>query len=151
MLPTTGKIRLKEVTYSYAIFWICSLVLSSHLLLGFSGDIFPSGFSTKVLYAPLLLPPLTCHMLMNSIILHLIARSTFFESWSREAPHCAVFCSPSVVSSLFDPNVFLKTIFTNTLSLFSSLSVRHQVWQSYTRKITGNTILLHVQIFRLLN
>jgi hypothetical protein len=38
-----------------------TLVLTSHLRLGLSSGLFPSGFPAKTLYAPLL-PPHTCHM-----------------------------------------------------------------------------------------
>jgi hypothetical protein len=44
------------------------------------------------------------------------------------------FCSflqPPVTSSLFDPNILLNTLFSNTLSLCSSLNVRDQVSHPY--------------------
>jgi len=37
-------------------FWISSLILSSRLCLGLASGLFPKGFPTKTLYAPLLSP-----------------------------------------------------------------------------------------------
>jgi hypothetical protein len=50
-----------------------------------------------------------------------------------------------VASSLLGPNILLSTLFSNTLSLCSSLSVRDQVSHPY--KITGKIILLYTLIF----
>jgi hypothetical protein len=46
--------------------------------------------------------------------------------------------SPRSVSSLLGPNILLNTLFSETLSLCSSLKVRHQVSHPYstTGKIT---------------
>ena len=53
--------------------WISILILSSHLLLGLSGVLFPSGFPTKSLYMPLLSP----------YVLH-VPPISFFSIWSPE-------------------------------------------------------------------
>jgi hypothetical protein len=37
------------------------------------------------------------------------------------------FLHSPVTSSLLGPNILLRTLFTNTLSLYSFLNVRHQV------------------------
>jgi polysaccharide pyruvyl transferase WcaK-like protein len=47
--------------------------------------------------------------------------------------------------SLLGPNILLSTLFSNTLSLCSSLSVRDQVSHPY--KITGKTTVLYTLIF----
>jgi hypothetical protein len=49
--------------------WISILILSSHLHLGLTRGLFPSGFPTKTLYAPLLYP--TCAMCAAHLILQL--------------------------------------------------------------------------------
>jgi hypothetical protein len=52
-----------------------------------------------------------------------------------------------VTSSLFGPNILLSTLFSNTLSLCSSLNVRDQVSHPY--KTTGKIIALYILIFML--
>jgi polysaccharide pyruvyl transferase WcaK-like protein len=47
--------------------------------------------------------------------------------------------------SLLGPNIPLSTLFSNTLSLCSSLSVRDQVSHPY--KTTGKITVLYTQIF----
>jgi hypothetical protein len=41
------------------------------------------------------------------------------------------FLQPPVTSSLFGPNILVNTLFSNTLSLCSSLNVRDQVSHPY--------------------
>ena len=56
------------------------LILSSHLRLGLSSALLPSGFSTKTLYAPLLAPVrATCHADLS--FLDLVTRMTFDEDY----------------------------------------------------------------------
>jgi hypothetical protein len=47
--------------------------------------------------------------------------------------------------SLMGPNILLSTIFSNIVSLRSSLNVRDQV--AHQHKITGKIIILYVLIF----
>jgi hypothetical protein len=60
-----------------------------------------------------------------------------YKLWSSSL--CNFLHSP-VTSSLLGPNILLRTLFSNTLSLCSSLSVRHQVSHSY--KTTGRIMVL---------
>jgi hypothetical protein len=53
------------------------------------------------------------------------------------------FFQPPVTSSLFDPNILLSTLFSNTLN------VRDQVLHRY--KITGKIIVFHILIFMFLD
>jgi hypothetical protein len=52
----------------------------------------------------------------------------------------------SVTSSLFGPNILLSTLFSNTLSLCSSLKVRDQVSHPYTT--TDNIMVLYILIVK---
>jgi len=51
-----------------------------------------------------------------------------------------------VTSSLLDPNILLNTLFSNNLSLRSSLSVSDRV--SHPHKTTGKIIVTHIFIFK---
>jgi hypothetical protein len=55
------------------------------------------------------------------------------------------FFQPPVTSSLFGLNILLNTLFSNTLSLCSSLNVRDQV--SHICKTTDKIIILQILIF----
>jgi hypothetical protein len=56
------------------------------------------------------------------------------------------FLRPAVTPSLFGPDV-LSTLFSNTLSLCSSLNARGHV--SHPHSTTGNIIVLYIVIFKL--
>jgi hypothetical protein len=55
------------------------------------------------------------------------------------------FLQPPVTSSLFGPNILLSTLFSNTLSLCSSLNVRDQVSHPY--RTTGKILVSYILIF----
>jgi hypothetical protein len=59
------------------------------------------------------------------------------------------FLQPPVTSSLFGPSILLNTLFSNTLSLCSSLNVRDQVSHPY--RTTGKIIVLYILIFMFLD
>jgi len=104
--------------------WRAILILSSQLRLGHPSGLFPSGFPTKTLYAPLL--PHTCYMPR-------LSHSSRFEhpnniGWGVQITSSLCnFLHSHVTSVLLGPNILLNTIFSNTLSLRSSLSVSDQV------------------------
>jgi hypothetical protein len=76
------------------------------------------GFPNKTLYAPL--PPIraTCqaHLLLDSI-----TQIIFGEQYRSSSSSLCSFLHSLVTSSLLGPNIHLTTLFSNTLSLSSSL------------------------------
>jgi hypothetical protein len=80
-----------------------------------------------------------------SILLYLITRKIFGDEYrSLSSSLCSLLHSP-VASSLLGLNILLSILFSNTLSLCSSLSVRDQVSHPY--KTTGKIIVLYTPIF----
>ena len=77
------------------------------------------------------------------ILLGLIIRTMLSEEYrSFSSSLCSLLHSP-ITSSLWGQNIFLNTLFSNTLSLRSSLSVSDQVSRPY--KTTGRIIVLEQQ------
>jgi hypothetical protein len=83
-------------------------------------------------------------ILFDSIILIILVKCT-----SYEAPHYAVFLQPPVTSSLFGSNILLSTLFSNTLSLCSSLNARDHI--SHPCRNTDKIVLLYILFSTLLD
>jgi len=106
------------------------LILSSHLCLRLPSGLLPSGLASKTLYAcPLF--PIRAKYPTYLILFDLITRIIFGEQYrTKSSSLCSLLPSP-VTSSLLGPNILLSTLFSNTLSLCSSLNMRGQISHPY--------------------
>jgi hypothetical protein len=85
--------------------------------------------------------PHTCYMPARLILLDLVSRIIFGDEYrSLSSSLCSLLHSP-VASPVLGPNILLSTLFSNTLSLCSSLSVRDKDLHPY--KTTGKIIVLY--------
>jgi len=110
--------------------WRYFLILTSHLRLSLPSGLFPSGVHTSNLYTPILSPiRATCPA--HLILLDMITRKILGEEYRSLSSSLCSFLHSHVTSSLLGPNIFLNTLFSNTLSLCSSLSVSDQVSHPY--------------------
>ena len=78
------------------------------------------------------------------ILLDFITRTALGEEYRSLSSSLCSFLNSLVTSSLLDPNILLNTLFSNTLSLRSSLKVSDQVSQPY--KTTGKILVLYICI-----
>ena len=134
--------------YPHPTSWRSNLILSTHLYLGFSSGLFPSGFPTKTLYTTLFSSiRATCPA--HLIILYFVTRIILGEEYrSFSSSLCSPPLSP-VTSSLLGTNILLNTILSNTLSFLSSHNINNQVSHPY--KATGKIIVLYISIFKFLD
>jgi len=82
------------------------------------------------------------------IILDLITRTVFGEQYRSLSSSLGSFLHSPVTSSFLGPNILLSALFSNTLSLRSSVNVRDQVSHPY--KTTGKITVLYILIFMFL-
>ena len=105
--------------------WKQIFILSFHPCLGLPSGFFPTYFPTKIMFT-LLLSPIRATWASHLILPDLIIWMIFGEEYRLlSSSLCSFLHSPATLPSL-DPNIFLSTLFSNTLSLCSSLNVRDQ-------------------------
>jgi hypothetical protein len=73
----------------------------------------------------------------------LITRMIFGEQHRSLIPSLCSFLNSPVTSTLLDPNILLSTIFSNILSLHSSM----RATKFHTHTKTGKTIVLYILTF----
>ena len=83
------------------------------------------------------------------IIFDFITRRVYGEQYRSLSSFLCSFLHSRVKPSLLGSNILLSTLFSNTLSQRSSLSMSDQVSHPY--KATGKIIVLYIFIFKFLN
>ena len=124
--------------------WKSMLILLFHPLLGLPSCLFPSGFSTKTLYAAL--PPIRATYPTYTIFFIWSLENYLVKIIQWSFSLFSTFYSP-VTSSLLGPNVFFSTVLSNTLSLCCSLNARDHVSHSYTTTCKITCLCMLVFIF----
>ena len=81
--PVSVLSQINPVHAPYTTSWRFTLILSSHLRLGLPSGLFPSGFPTTTLYAPLL-SPVNAAGSSHLILLDLITRTVLVQKYKRE-------------------------------------------------------------------
>ena len=120
--------------------------------MGFTHDRLPSGLPTKIVYV-VLITPHTCHTPHPPFSSRLDYRTILCEEYRSLSSSLCSFLHSPFTSSLLGPNIFLNTLFSNTISLRSSLNVSDQVPHTYKKKNKQNysSVYLNLYIFGLQN
>ena len=127
-------------------YWRSIVILSFHRRLGPPVVSFPQASPTKILYMPILYPiRATCpaHLILDFITCTILCE----QCRSLSSSLCSFLCS-HVTSSLLGPIILLITLFSNTLSIRSSLKFSDQVSHPY--KTTGKITVLYILISKFL-
>ena len=129
-LPVPILCQINPVHTPHPISLTSISILSSHLHLGLPSGVFPSGFSTKILYMPLL-SPICATRPSHLILLNFITQTILGEEYRLLSPSLYSFLHSLVTSSLLGPHI-LNTLFSDTLSSCSTLNLSDQVSHPYT-------------------
>jgi hypothetical protein len=122
--------------------------LSTHLHLGLPSGLFSSGFPNNILHA-FLISPNHDTFPVQLVLLNLIILITLGKEHNLQSSSLCSFLQHPVISSLSSQNILLSTLFSNTLSICSSLKVRDQVSHPY--RTTGKILVLCILIFMFLD
>ena len=142
------------------------------LLFKFRCNIFNAGFGSEwdtlyypptyawvfqVFFSPQVSPPKPCIHLSSPlratcpahlILLDLITRTRFGEQYRPLGSSLCSFLHSPVTSSLLGPNTHLNTLFSNAISLRSSLNASDQVSHPHkTKRQNYSTVYLNLYIF----
>jgi hypothetical protein len=119
------------------------LLLPTYLCPGLCCGLFPSGFPSNNLQAFLFSPiHATCPAF-------LILLDHYNRTWRKYKLWSSSLCSFSNPTSLHLLSVQMSTLFSNTLSLCSSLNIRDQVSHSY--RTTGEIIVTYIPVLKFLD
>ena len=91
----------------------------------------------------------TLYMPRQYLYSQFITRTLLSEEYTSLSSSLCSFLHSPVTSSLLGPNILFNTLFSNTLSLPSSLIVSDQVSRPY--KATGKIVVLYILIFKFLD
>jgi hypothetical protein len=135
ILPILRQTNQIQTTQAY--FYKIHLNVIYHLRLGLPSGLFLSGLPANNLYTFIFsLISDTCPA--HNILLDFIILIIFCEEHKSCSSSLCGSLRPPVTSYFFGPNIQLSALFSNTLSLWSSLNIRDQV--SYPYSTTGKII-----------
>ena len=145
IFPFLKQINTVHVPITTALRYV--LILSSHLGLGLPNCLFLSGFYVKNLHS-FLHTPIRATCPAHLILLALITRTIFGEQYTSLSSLLCSFLPFYIPSSLLEPDIFISTLSSSTLSLCPSLNVRDQVPHPYKTTDMSTILCFYLYIPR---